>query len=229
LLDAALSFHRFDEQYCDLDFSEFSAACPREMVTNLSFALSFTGLMLQPNNVANIRIEDGLKVFTKGSRMVEYDTEPLLFDTQRLKECEVYDHFWWRAGSRHDTNLLTSRDRLCRRVMFYSSERNHVQNAVKDVVISSKMNNDDLYHPNCGIGMVRIKALRMMKHEGIKGKFAHERNGNRYYKRIKIEFQRRSILPKFKQLHSFRQVYNMEQVREKPWKMFEKLRQKQKI
>jgi len=230
LLDSAMKFHVFDEAYNDLDFSEFNAASPKQMIANLSFALGITGLLLQPNNVESLRHEDGkIKVFTKGSRLVEYEARPLFFDGKETGDYLVFDSFWWRAGCSHDCKEIISNRRLARKVIFYSSRRRHVAPTVKDVMVLSKMNESELLSPDNGNGIVRVKALRMMSDEGLRGKFAHEKNGKRYYKSIKLEFNERKILPLYKQKHTFREVYEMEQKQERQWRMFERLRFKRKI
>jgi len=199
------------------------------MITNLSFALSFTGLLLHPLNVQNIRIDDNINLITKNNRTITYDANPIIFDTKKKKLFDVYDEFHWRRGSTHDVDELNSRERFCRKINFYSSRRPKVKPETKDLTVSSIMTEEQIMSPDYGNGMVRIKALRMMREAGLKGQLGMVKNGKEYYKTIKMDFHSREIIPRFKQLKTFREVFEMEQKQEKQWKMFEKLRFKQKI
>lgn len=227
LLDKKLEFHPFDEEYEGLDFSEFNATNSDEMVVNLSFALGITGLLLQPNNVENIRIDEKIKVFTKGSRMVEYDAEPVYFDEKQTGLFNVFDSFFWRRGETHDLFEIKGEEPI-KKVVFYPSRRSRVKPCTKDVMVLSKMDENQLLDSDYGNGIVRISALRMMSERGLKGNFAHEVNGKRYYKAIKLEFDERKVTPIYEQMYSFKEVYEMEQRKERQWKMFETLRLKQK-
>jgi hypothetical protein len=226
LIDKPLLFHPFDQDFVGLDFSEFNATLPKEMISNLCFALGITGLLLQPNNVERVRLEDNIKVFTKGSRMVEYDAEPLIFDGRPTGDFNVYDSFHWRRGQTHDLTEIVSHNRFARKIIFYPSRRKSVRPRTKDVMVISKMTENELLDPDYGNGMVRLKALREMKERGLKGNFSHEVNGKRYHKAIKLEFFERRAIPIYKQKHDFREVFEMEQIQEKPWITFEKLRSK---
>jgi len=228
ILTHDLTYHRCDPQFEDLDFSEFKTQDPVEALTNLSFAMSLTGLLLQPNNVQNIRIDDNINLITKNNRTIIYDADVVQFDGKQEKMFDVYDEFYWRRGSRHNVNVLTSRERFCRKIIFYSSRRPLVRPDTKDVTVASIMDENELLSPEHGNGMVRIKALRMMDSAGIKGQLGMVKNGKEYYKRIKMDFHAREVIPRFKQLKTFKEVFEMEQKQEKPWKMFETLKLRQR-
>lgn len=224
ILDSDIVYHRCDPQFEDVDFSEFSASSPDEMLANLCFAMSFTGLLLHPSNVQSVRVEDGLQLITKNNRKIVYQAEPVFFDGKKKKLFDVYDEFHWRRGGQHDTKVLHSRERFCRKISFYPSLRPRVRAEVKDLTVCSIMNEEEILSPNYGNGVARIKALRMMDKAGLKGQLGMVRNGKQYYKRIKIEFHSRKVIPRFSQTMTFKEAYDMEQQREKEWKTFEKLK-----
>jgi len=228
ILTHDLTYHRCDPQFEDLDFSEFNTQDPVEMITNLSFIMSFTGLLIQPNNVQNIRIDENINLITKNNRTIIYDAEVIQFDGKKGRLFDVYDEFYWRRGSRHNVDVLMSRERFCRKINFYSSRRPLVRPDIKDLTVASIMDEDELLNPDYGNGMVRIKALRMMDKAGLKGQLGMVKNGKEYYKRIKMDFHTREVVPRFKQLKTFQEVFEMKQKQEKPWKMFETLRLKQR-
>tara|TARA_R100001509_G_C4811087_1_gene196433 strand:- start:540 stop:818 length:279 start_codon:yes stop_codon:yes gene_type:complete len=90
------------------------------------------------------------------------------------------------------------------------------------------MDENQLLSPDYGNGVVRVKALRMMRKAGLKGQLGMVKNGKEYYKQIKMDFHERKVVPRFKQLKTFKEVFEMKQAKEKPWKTFETLRFKQR-
>ena len=228
ILTHQLTYHRCDPQFENLDFSEFNTNDPVEMIANLSFIMGFTGLLLQPSNVQNLRIDENINLITNNNRTIVYDAEPLIFDGKQERVFDVYDEFYWRRGTAHDVDVLTSRERFCRKINFYSSRRKGVRSDTKDLTVASIMDENQLLDPDYGNGMVRLKALRMMDKAGLKGQLGMIKNGKEYYKRIKMDFHSREAIPRFKQMKTFKEVFELEQQKEKPWKMFETLRFKQR-
>lgn len=228
-MKSSLFYHRFDPQLEGFDFSEFNASDIVEMITNLSFIMGFTGLLLHPSNVQNLRIDDAIRLITNNNRTIIYDATPVHFDGSQEKLFDVYDEFYWRRGTAHHIDALKSRERFCRKINFYSSRRNNVKQTTKDLTVTSIMEQDQVLNADYGNGVVRIKALRMMAKAGLKGQLGMIKNGKEYYKRIKMDFHAREVIPRFKQMMTFEEVFGMDQQKEKPWKTFEKLRFKQKI
>lgn len=228
ILTHQLTYHRCDPQFENLDLSEFNTSDPVEMIANLSFIMGFTGLLLQPSNVQNLRIDENINLITNNNRTIVYDAEPLIFDGKQESVFDVYDEFYWRRGTAHDVDVLTSRERFCRKINFYSSRRKGVRSDTKDLTVASIMDENQLLDPDYGNGMVRLKALRMMDKAGLKGQLGMIKNGKEYYKRIKMDFHSREAIPRFKQMKTFKEVFELEQQKEKPWKMFETLRFKQR-
>lgn len=198
------------------------------MMTNLSFIMGFTGLLLHPSNVQSLRIDENINLITNNNRTVVYDADIIRFDGKKEKMYDVYDEFHWRRGTAHDVDILTSRDRMCRKISFYSSRRLNVRPRTKDLTVASIMDENELLSPDYGNGMVRIKALRMMRKAGLKGQLGMVKNGKEYYKQIKMDFHQRKVIPRFKQTKTFKEVFEMKQEKENPWKTFETLRFRQR-
>jgi hypothetical protein len=228
ILTHDLTYHRCDPQFEDLDLSEFNTNDPVEMMTNLSFIMGFTGLLLHPSNVQTLRIDENINLITKNNRKVIYNADPVRFDGKQDKLLDVYDEFHWRRGTAHAVDELMSRDRMCRKINFYSSRRRGVRPDTKDLTVASIMDENQLLSPDYGNGVVRVKALRMMHKAGLKGQLGMVKNGKEYYKQIKMDFHERKVVPRFKQLKTFKEVFEMKQAKEKPWKTFETLRFKQR-
>lgn len=228
ILTHELTYHRCDPQFEGLDFSEFNTTDAVEMMTNLSFIMGFTGLLLHPSNVQTIRIDEKINLITKNNRKVIYNADVVQFDGKQDKFLDVYDEFHWRRGTAHKVDQLTSRDRMCRKINFYPSRRRGVRPDTKDLTVASIMDENELLSPDYGNGVVRIKALRMMHKAGIKGQLGMIKNGKEYYKRIRLDFYKRLVVPRFRQKKTFKEVFEMKQQKEKPWKTFETLRFKQR-
>jgi len=224
ILTSNLLYHPCDLNFENLNFKEFKASSPNEMLANLSFAMAFTGLLLHPNNVQSIRVDDAIHLITKNNRKITYKAEPIFFDGKKKKMFDVYDEFFWRRGTQHDVSVLTSRERFCRKISFHPSTRSRVRPTVKDLTICSIMNEEEILSPDYGNGVARIKALRMMDRAGMKGQLGMVKNGKQYYKRIKIDFHIRKVIPRYFQMMTFKECYDMEQRKEREWKTFEKLK-----
>ena len=220
-------FHHLSDEFDDIDFSEFNAQTAREMIPNLIFTMSLTSLLLYNGNVSSFRSENQ-ELITKGNTKIVINEEVEIFDGKSIGVNQVFDDFYWRAGKPHDRTLIKSEEDFCKRIVFYQSRRSNVSKLVKDFTVISLMSDDELLDPSYGNGIVRIKTQRMFKKNDIKGEFSWQRGDKRYYKKVKFDFERRSVLPKLKQKMTFKEAWNLEQKKEKPWIMWKKLMSKEK-
>lgn len=219
---------RHDRNLLDYDFSFMNAENPKQLYNNLTFSLAFTSLLLCPDNVSNIRELDGeVNIITKGNRRVTLQADEILYFDKPTDHYNVYDFYDTREMSRTDVLMVTDPEEdFVYQINLYNSSRTD-HNRSKDVVAASRMTLEQLLSADYGQGIAMLKILRMFKSEGVNGKFAWERKGTRYYKRPKLEFYRRVASPILSPKHSFDEVYNMKQQKEKPWKTLEILRKKE--
>lgn len=217
--------HRFDKDYEDYDFSFMNSKDPRELWSNLSFAMAMSSLLLVPNNVESTREEEGgITVVTKGSRIKKFKTDGVIyFDEVIPNTVDVYDFFDTRSTRVHDKTEILDSDDFVRQINFYPSPRSSVA-VTKDLVTSSRMTTEQLLDPAYGNGIVRLKTLRMLKSEGITGPMSVKTEKKTYYKKPKIEFFKRVVSERTKPLYSFSEVYGLKQIEGEAWKMIEKLR-----
>ena len=217
--------HRFDKNYEGYDFSFMNSNDPRELWSNLCFAMAMSSLLLLPDNVESIREEDnGLTVITKGFRTKRFNTDKIIyFDEKVPNKFDVYDFFDTRSMKRHTTSEILDNDDFVRQINFYPSPRSSVA-VTKDLVTSSKMTHEQLLDPSYGNGIAKIKALRMLKAEGITGPLSVKTETKTYYKRPKIEFFKRMVSEITKPLYCFDEVYKLEQLEGEAWKTIERLR-----
>lgn len=217
--------HRFDRDYEGHDFSFMNSRDPRDLWSNLCFAMAMSSLLLLPNNVESIREEDdGIAVATKGSRIKRFKADKIIyFDEAVPNTIDVYDFFDTRSMRVHNKTEILDSDDFVRQINFYPSPRSSVA-VTKDLVTSSRMTTEQLLDPSYGNGIVRLKTLRMLKSEGITGPLSVKTEKKTYYKKPKIEFFKRIVSERTKPLYSFSEVYKLKQIEGEAWKMIEKLR-----
>lgn len=216
---------RFDEQYKGYDFSFMNAENPKQLWTNLCFAMGMSSLLLFHDNVESIREEeDGLAFVTKGSRIKRIKTENVVYFDEPVSDTfGVYDFFDTRSTRRHDLWEIKGDDDFVSQINFYYSPRQDC-NVTKDLVTASTMTQEQVLDPSYGNGIVRLKVLRMLAREGITGPLSVRTEKKTYYKKPKIDFHKRVVSQITRPLHSFEEVYNMKQVKGEAWKMIESLR-----
>lgn len=191
--------------------------------------MAMSSLLLFPDNVESMREEpDGITVVTKGARIKNVKTDSLIYFDEEIKDSfDVYDFFDTKLMRRHEQDELLDSDDFVKQINFYKSPRDSV--STKDLVTSSRMTREQLLDPSYGNGIAKIKALRMLKSEGITGPMSVRTEKKIYYKNPRIEFFERVVSERVKPLHSFEDVYNMRQIEGEEWIMIQKLRERPTI
>ena len=220
-------FHNLSDEFAGIDFKDYNVQNSEQFMASLITIMSITSLLLHYGNVASFREEDKT-IITKGNNRIEIKEDVEIFDGKDLDENQVFDEFYWRAGTQHILTKIKGDDDFCKTIYFYPSERQTVHNSVKDFIVASIMTNSQLLDPDYGNGMVRIKTQRMFKENGLKGDYAWTRGETRYYKAIKFDFVDRIVVPRIEQKMSFKEVFNMEQKEGKEWKMWKRLMSREK-
>lgn len=219
---------RHDKLLVDYDFSFINAENPKQLYSNLIFVLSLNSLLLFQGNISSVREEPGeVVIITKGNRKITIIAEEVIHFDKKMSSHNVYDFFDVREMSSHNKKQIVDPDsNFVHQIDFYNSPRT-AQSTHNDLVASSRMTSDDLLDPNLGQGIVKIKIARMLKSAGIEGKFAWQRKEKRYYKKPKIVFYKRVIAPTVETTMTFKDIYNLEQSKGRPWKMLETMRKKE--
>lgn len=181
--------------------------------------MSLTGLLICPNNVENIREDEGeLTIATKRSRVVRLRPNNIVwFDSPVKDSFDVYDYFDVRSARPHDIYLIEDSDDFVRSVNFFPSPRAGA-NKTKDLVASSRMTHKQLLSPDWGNGIVRLKVLRVMASKGITGNLSMRTENKTYYKKPKIDFFKRVVSDRVVPLYTLQEVVNMEQNKGESWK-----------
>lgn len=220
---------KFDEHISEYDFSflGISPSNPQQAWDRLCFLLSMSGLMLFPNNISNARMNENIvEVITNNNQKIRIECENInVFDNDETGWYYVYDYFDWRSGSLHTQEFIDdSDDNFIKKIIFYSSERERVNNNVKDIVGVSYLRDDELEELEVSPVYSRLKILRMMKESGIKGRITgYNSKGVGSYTTPTIEFNKRVTKPDFKPTISLHDVYNMPTEQGYTWKLLEKI------
>jgi len=220
LIDNPEYVFKFDNRYEGLDFSFINATTPNELWANLCFAMSFSSLLLFPNNVASHRLdEDILTVITKGNKKVQIKVgKHREFDID-TGNYGVYDFFNIKELSSHNIQRIESDSEFVKQLDFY-----RFSGTTRGLVASSIMTQKSLLSPDLGQGIVKLKSLRMIKKKGLVGNFSREHKGKRYYKTPKIEFHKRITTPIVQSALTFKEVCDIPQIKGEAWKMIEALK-----
>ena len=220
---------KFDEQISNYDFSflGISDPNPQQVWDRLCFLLSMSGLLLFPSNVSNARMSENIvEIITNNNQKIIIECENIkIFDNEETGWYHVYDYFDWRSGSLHDKEHLNDYDDyFVKKIIFYSSERDRVNNNVKDIVAISYLRDDELEELETSPVYSRLKILQMLKNAGIKGRVTgYNSKGIGTYTRPVIEFNKRVVKPDFKPAVSFKDVYDMPTQEGYTWKLLEKI------
>jgi len=220
---------KFDEHISQYDFTFLGIedSNPQQAWDRLCFLLSMSGLLLFPNNISNARMSDKVvEIVTNNNQRIKIECENInVFDNNETGWFYVYDYFDWRSGSLHDHDCIGDNEgHFIKKIIFYSSERDRVNNNVKDLVGVSYLRDDELENLEVSPLYSRLKMLRMMKEAGIKGRITgYNSKGIGTYTSPIIEFNKRIIKPDFKPTISLHDVYDMPTEQGYTWKLLEKI------
>ena len=220
---------KFDKHISEYDFSFLGIedSNPQQAWDRLCFLLSMSGLLLFPNNISNARYsEKTVEVVTNNNQKIHIECEEMnVFDNNETGWYHVYDYFDWRSGSLHDQEYIDdNEDNFIKKIIFYSSERDRVNNNVKDLVGVSYLRDDELEKLEVSPTYSRLKMLRMLKEAGIKGRITgYNKKGLGTFTTPVIEFNKRVVKPDFKPTISLHDVYNMPTEQGYTWKLLEKI------
>jgi hypothetical protein len=220
---------KFDEHISQYDFNFLGIedSNPQQAWDRLCFLLSMSGLLLFPNNVSNARMKDNIvDIVTNNNQKIKIECENInKFDESETGWYHVYDYYDWKSGSFHNFETIEDSDtNFIKKIIFYSSERQRVNNNVKDIVGVSFLNEKELEDIEVSPTYSRLKILQMIKGEGIKGRITgYNSRGKTTHTSPIIEFNKRIVKPYFQPTISFKEVYDMKITKGYTWRLLEKL------
>ncbi len=200
----------------------------------LVFVLSMAGLVMMPNNVRNVR-EDANKIIfslNDNSRFIIAYERRISFDKHIDGEVDVYDWFDIRSGAKTQLEELNdSEDDLVHKIIFYDSQRKGTGGkGLKDLVAISRMQKTELHEYENSESYVRLKTLKMMKDQGMRGRpNGYNSRGKQQFYALKIEHVQREIIkryqPKFTMSETLKQIREEKEI----WKLTKKLLHQKQI
>lgn len=200
----------------------------------LVFVLSMAGLVMMPNNVRNVREEGNKIIFSlnDNSRFIIAYERKISFDKHLDGEVDVYDWFHIRSGGKTEIQEINdSEDDLVHKVLFYDSKRKGTGGrGFKDLVAISRMQTSELHEYENSEGYVRLKTLKMMKEEGMRGRpNGYNKKGKQQFYAIKIEHMHREIVKRYKPKFTMRETINQIREEKELWKLTKKLLHQKQI
>jgi len=174
-----------------------------DLWSKYAFYLSYHGYMPFGDKIESIRLEDDIvKATTINNLLIkikynnlyisdDYKVEGLPFEHHHTNDkVLLHDYFKVTSGANHTFDYLESSDDLITKLYFYKSDRQGNKYKCKDAVGVSIIESDKLVDEDYSQGIARIKALKMMKEAGIKGRANGKNHSNRpvSIEHIKREF-----------------------------------------
>jgi hypothetical protein len=194
----------------------------------LVFVLSMAGLVMMPNNVRNVREEGNKIIFSlnDNTRFIIAYERRISFDKHLEREVDVYDWFDINSGGKTLLEELNDPDHdLAHKILFYHSQRRgNKGRGNKDFVALSRMQTAELQDYENSEGYVRLKTLKMMKEQGMRGRpNGYNKKGKQQFYALKIDHTHREILkryePKFTMKETLKQIREEKEI----WKLTKKL------
>ena len=200
----------------------------------LVFVLSMAGLVMMPNNVKNVREEGNKIIFSlnDNSRFIIAYERKVSFDKHLDGEVDVYDWFDIRSGAKTELEELNdSEDDLVHKIIFYDSQRKGTGGkGFKDLVAVSRMQKAELHEYENSEGYVRLKAIKMMKDQGMRGRpNGYNKKGRQQFYALKIEHMHREIIKRYKPKFTMQETLNQIRKEKEIWKLTKKLLHQKQI
>ena len=183
-------------------FEIFKSHSAQQLWNKLFFILSASGLNLAGDRARAIRVKDGeISVSTLGARTLKTRFKKLVvFDDKSvsglpppIRENEdfiVLDWIIGRSCEKHSHEILSTSDAFVNKIYFYPTDRidgHHPD--VKDLVVVSHLNKEQLNDFEYSDTYAKFKALKMLKELNIRG----AKSGATHYA-LKLEVEKREII-----------------------------------
>lgn len=198
-----------------------------ELWDRLTFLLSMGGLILMPNIVKNIRNEkkafsittiDNTRIKIKYNHKIDFDK----FSNSLLN---VYDWFHVRSGTVHGHSFIEDKSsKFINKLFFYPSRRIGLNKNKKDVVAFSKIKQSELEDYENSESYARLKVLKMMKENGIRGTAnGYNKQGRHLFYAVKVEHSHREIIKNYTPLYTIEKILKQRKREGRLWNSTKKL------
>jgi len=216
-----------------LGYSGIREVYKTELWDRLTFLLSMNGTIMLPNIIKNVRNEKKrLSITTVNNTriLVKYNNR-IDFEKINKSSVNVYDWFDVRSGTMHHfSTMIDSKTKFVNKLYFYPSKRPHLSKSMKDVVARSKIKSEDLLKYEYSEAYARLKTLKMMKSEGVRGRpNGYNKKGLRLHYAINIEHSHRQIIKNYKPLYNIQEILTTDIKKGRLWNSTQKLFHQEQI
>ena len=222
ILNNPQKLFRFSNIVNEYDFNYFETDQADVLWDRICFLLSMSGNLLFPNNIQSFRKEkDHVKIITHYNKktIIHYD-KLVEFDTKKTGYLSVYDYFWGRVGSSHEVDLIEDDEDFINKIIFYPRQE---KPNTKDLVCVSKVRESELNNFNNSPNYARLKAIGLMRANGVKGIKTGMQNGKPSYVPPKIEWEKRDVHYCYESDITFDEVYRLKQEDNYAWKLLKNM------
>ena len=171
---------------------------------DLAFALSTENLLPLADKTVSLRLEDaavkavtkfGVVVTIKYNQLIisdDYGLEGLTFPSGKTSNYNwVIDWFNIKHGGIHSVNQITDYESdFVKKIYFYISDRTYINKTKKDCVAVSLITDEQLAGDDYDSNIARLKTIKMMKNNGVKGVWDKTNN---YFVSPKLTSVRRDV------------------------------------
>ena len=196
-----------------------------ELWNRLYMILSLSGKIANPLPTQNIRMDKGKLVYiTGGNKKITAEYNKILKFEKEQEQCMVYDWFAVKSGGKHNFEKLKDPENFFVQFLrFHPSLRKNVR-GVKDVIAVSKVNKSNITDFDYSETMARLKATKMMKEAGIRGRSnGTNKRGYKLHYAIKLDHSHREIVPKIKYRMSLKKISQLEKNKGEMWNLTKNL------
>jgi hypothetical protein len=170
----------------------------------LPFADKIVSLRIEENNILKAVTKFGVVVTIKYNHLIisdDYNIEGLPPPIRKTDDKNwVIDWFYVRHGVYHNLNEIIDFDNdFVKRIVFHKSERFYHNNKRKDCLTVSCISDAELANGEGDQNLARLKAIKMMKANGLKGVWDKT---NRCFLSPKLTSVKREIHPLGKNIYS---------------------------
>ena|GEM_PF-876564 len=150
----------------------------------LNFLISLQGLAPLSNMCHSMRLQgDAIKCSNEYSKIAEFRFEECLYFGDKgtsgfIKKTNLdeetyicYDHIAFNSGGKHEIDYIRTGEDFVSEIWFYSSDRIDGNTPVRDACAVSRLTHKQLLDFDFSETMARFKTLKVMKDNGMRGKF----------------------------------------------------------
>jgi len=218
----------FSDIYKFLGYDVNTELTKIQLWDRLVFILSMAGLVMMPNNVRNVRQDSNKIIFSlkDNTRFIVAYERKISFDQHNDEDVTVYDWFDINSGSKIEMDEISdNEDTLVNKIIFYdSTRRGQAGKGRKDLVSVSSMKSKDILEYYNSEGNVRLKTIKMMKDQGLRGTpNGYNKHGRQLFYAIKLDHSHREVVKSYTPKYTVQEIFSKFKQEKETWNLTKKL------